>query len=94
MSSHKKVDYPTLDLSLRRSLKNWASRMQPPADARERLLQAATQGTTPKISIFSGMMYIALNDNLSELYLERFKISPLYALQPGSLGLSSSKGMA
>ena len=94
MSSLKKEDYPTLDISLKRSLKNWASRMQPPADARARLLQAAAQDSTPKISIFSGMVYIALNDNLNELYLERFKISPLYALQPGSLGLSSSKGMA
>ena len=94
MSSPKNLDYHTLDMSLKCSLKNWVSRKQPPADGRSRLLQAAVQDSTPKISIMSGMVYLALNDNLSELYLERFKISPLYAMQPGSLGLSSSKGMA
>ena len=94
MSSRKNIDFDSLDLSLKRSLKNWVARKQPPANGRARLLHTAAQDSSPKTSIISGMVYIALNENISELYLERFKTSPLYSLQPGSLVLSSSKGMA
>lgn len=97
MSSHRNLDGKTLDLSLRYSLKNWVARKAPPADAKIRLLSAAAAEasgeSSPKASFMSGMIYIALNDQLNELYLERFKISPLYLFQPGSLELTSSKGM-
>jgi hypothetical protein len=93
MSSHKKLDNNTLDLSLRRSLKNWVARKQPPEEGKARLLRAAAQESSPKASKMTGMMYLAFNDNISDIYLERFRISPLYSLQPGSLGLSSSKSM-
>jgi hypothetical protein len=93
MSSHKKLDYNTLDLSLRRSLKNWVASKQPPSDGKERLLRAATKEPSPKVSFMDGLIYIAMNDQLNELYLERFKISPIYSPQPGSLVLSSAKSM-
>ncbi|MBN1667171.1 MAG: hypothetical protein JW862_08775 [Anaerolineales bacterium] len=46
MNSRKPQD-DALDLSLRRSLQNWATRQQPPMGGRARLLQAA--GQTPKL---------------------------------------------
>jgi hypothetical protein len=95
MSSHSTHNKDISDLSLRNSLKNWVAGKHPPANSKTRLLSAAAaaQKERPKVSIISGMVYIALNDNFSDLYLQRFKVSPLYSLQPGSLGLNSSKGM-
>ena len=46
MNSRKHKD-DALDLSLRRSLQNWAARQHPPTDGRNRLLRAALQ-STPK----------------------------------------------
>jgi len=93
MSSRKQLDDKTLDLCLKHSLKNWSARQQPPKEGKARLLKAAVQDSNPNMSFLSVMIYLAINDNISDLYLARYKISPVYSIQPGSLGLSSSKGM-
>ncbi len=93
MNSHKKVEDKNLDITLRRSLKNWVASKQPPPDGKERLLRAAEQESKPKASFISAMVYIALSDQLGELYLERFRVSPFYSLQPGSISLSSMKSV-
>jgi hypothetical protein len=60
----RKPQHDALDLSLRRSLQNWAARQQPPVDGRSRLLQAA--GQTPKLKRrkidFPALMFLQFQD--------------------------------
>lgn len=76
MNSHKSQD-DALDLSLRRSLQNWAARQRPPADGRSRLMQAALQTTTAKSQkiSFPAFMFFQFQDlpliNSSEILIPR-----------------------
>lgn len=93
MSSHRKMNKQTSELGLKHILKNWSSRQQPPKNGKTRLLKAAAQEPDPSMSFLSVLIYLAVNDNVSDLYLTRYKTSPVYTVQPGSLGLSTSKGL-
>ena len=93
MSSHNRLNEKTSELGLKHILKNWSSRQQPPKDGKARLLKAAAKEPDPSMSFLSVLIYLAVNDNVSDLYVTRYKTSPVYTVQPGSLGLSTSKGM-
>ena len=61
LRKHKQDD--ALDLSLRRSLQNWAARQHPPADGRSKLLRAALQANPPhKKNANPGFMFLQSDD--------------------------------
>jgi hypothetical protein len=95
LRNHDGIDI--LDVSLKHILKNWIGRSQPPANGRARLLNEAMRtprrASHPKVSKFSGLVSMTLNENFLQLYLESFKKSPYYSLQPGSMNLNYLNGI-
>jgi hypothetical protein len=73
-----------LDLSLRRSLKNWASRKHPPLDSRERLLKAASKTSVRKSIKIPSFLMFTLSSDHAELSFQRFAKATAYALQAGT----------
>lgn len=97
MSLRKKMEFDSIDLSIKHTLKNWVGASQPPADGKSRLLKAASQPnravTHPKVSILSGLISMRLNDHFNHLYLERCKETPIYSLQPGAMIMNYPNGI-
>jgi len=97
MSLRKRMDRDILDLSLKHTLRNWANRSQPPVDGKSTLLKEAINHrrhtSRQRVSKISGLVSMALSENFIEIYLESFKKSPHYSLQPGNIGLNFTNGM-
>jgi hypothetical protein len=89
MNLHKRKLTDTLDLRLKHTLKNWTGHSQPPADGKARLLTAAMKAsrraTTPKVRKYSGISSMRLNEYFVQVYLESFKETPSFSLQPGAM---------
>lgn len=86
-----------LDLSLKHTLKNWAGRSKPPADGKARLLKAATgmstRTSTQKMSKVSILISMTLHESFLQIYLDSFKYTPYYSLQPGAMSMHYPNGM-
>jgi hypothetical protein len=97
MILRKKVKFDSIDLSLKHTLKNWVSLSHPPADRKSRLLKAAMQNkqaiSQPKVSKLSGLISMSLNEHFNQIYLESFKMNPIYSLQPGAMIMNFTTGM-
>ena len=97
MSLPKKVEFDSMDLSLKHTLKNWVGRSQPPADGKSSLLNAAVQNNRAvpqqKVSKLSGLISMALNEHFIQVYLDSFKKTPYYSLQPGAMLMNFTTGM-
>ena len=97
MSLRRKMDDDLIDLGLKHALKNWASRSQPPAGGKARLINAAMHTkksfSKNRVAKLSGFVSMSLHENFIEIYLESFKNTPYYSLQPGSIGLNFSHGL-
>jgi hypothetical protein len=93
MSLRKKMDVDTLDLSLKHTLKNWTNRKHPPEDGKSRLLKSALRVSRPKESKLSVLISMTLHENFVGIYLDSFKNSPYYSLQPGAIGLNYTNGL-
>jgi len=97
MSLRKKMEFDSIDLSLKHTLRNWVGRSQPPADGKSRLLNAAMQNnravTQQKASKLSGLISMALNEHFIQVYIESFKKTPYYSLQPGAMIMNFTTGM-
>lgn len=78
-----------LDLSLRHTLKNWASRFTPPVNGKSNLLDAASkmsrEASKSKMSKMAILISMILDDDFLELYLEGSKKTPYYPLFPSSM---------
>lgn len=85
-------DTDILDLSLKHTLKNWVSRSKPPVDGKSRLLNLAAGSplrvSPSKVSKISILISMTLNDNFIQIYLDSFKQTPYYSLQPGSMSMN------
>jgi hypothetical protein len=92
MNLHKRKLTDTLDLKLAHTLKNWTSNNQSPADGKSRLLNAAMRASrrasTPKARKFSNRSSMRLNEYFVQIYLESFKETPSYSLQPGAMSMN------
>ena len=97
MSLRKRVDADLIDLSLKHTLKNWASRSEPPADSKASLLNAALRApkraSRSRIDKLTGWVSMSISDNFIEIYFESFKKNPQYSLQPGTIGLNFTGGL-
>jgi hypothetical protein len=91
------MDDDLIDLSLKHALKNWASRSPAPVDGKSRLINSALNAkksfSKNRIAKLSGFVSMSLHENFIEIYLEIFKNTPQYSLQPGSMGLNFSHGL-
>jgi len=76
----------TIDLSLRRTLKNWVNRKNPPARGKKRLIQAAASDAPPRNPIFSEYMTFSIEHD-TELYLYRLKMTDVSSLRVSAFGL-------
>lgn len=97
MSLPKRMDTDNLDLSLKHTLKNWINRSHPPMGGKTRLLNAAAQSSRqpsrPKASKIAGFVSMTLNENFLEIYLESFKNTPYFSLQPGATCMNLTNGI-
>jgi hypothetical protein len=85
-------DSDILDLSLKHTLKNWVNRGKPPVDGKARLLNSAAripqQTSHEKTSRLSILISMTLNESFIQIYLDSFKKTPYYSLQPGAMNMN------
>jgi hypothetical protein len=86
VSLPKMERFDTVDLSLSRTLKNWVGRKKPPAFGKNRLLQAASRGEQPKMSLVSVYLALTLEDN-NDLSLYRLKMADVHSLRVCAFGM-------
>jgi len=88
----KREDADILDLSMKHAMKNWISRSKPPVDGKSRLLIAAAgsprQVPPQKMSRISILISMTLHENFLQVYLDSFKETPYYSLQPGAMSMN------
>jgi hypothetical protein len=59
MNSHNRLDHDPFDIFIGRSLKNWLERQYPPADAKDKLLYAASIDSLEKTGILQfGLIFL------------------------------------
>ena len=74
MNLHKYEELAQVDQSLRQQIKKSYAHKQPPADSKSRLINAAADESSAKVSNLSIMISIGLYDNYyDELSIERVK---------------------
>jgi len=83
MSSFDGNDTTLFDLRLRRGLKAWLDRKNPPAEARARLLEAASQERLPQMSWFAYLLTFAWRCDDAAVSFDRFAKATAYSLQMG-----------
>ncbi len=85
MNLHKYSQNELFNIRIRRGMKNWLSRKNPPADIRAKLLQAAVDDAEPKASLVERFLVIPVSSEYTYLTFERFAKATSYSLQIGVL---------
>jgi hypothetical protein len=86
--------YDEIDNYVERSLKNWAARQRPPADGRQRLLQAAPKPVLQKQNILAQLLSILFNPNdpfeRNHYFQNEWEMGPAFSSMVSTFHFASS----